>query len=167
MRFPIYTVGLCALASVATLAAWRLALACPFVAADFRCTGWLRDMIGVLSWWPLMAMLILPLLFVMLAWRLAKWARRADDRKEIMRFPVYAVGFFALCLLLNVVVGWVAEHHCSGSFGSYRCQGWATPFAELVLLWEMFYFVLLPVVGFAVLVRVGYWFFQWRKKAAC
>jgi hypothetical protein len=164
VRFPIYSVGIFLFFSVVTLAALLVAPACPIVEHDFRCTGWLSNYINYIYAWCEMSMLVMPLLFLMALWRLVKWKRNAGAAKEVMHFPVYSVGTFVLSVFMNMAVESIAEHYCTGSFGSYHCSGWASAVDGFVLLWQLYLVVLFPLVGLVALVRVLYWLIIRRKR---
>jgi xanthine/uracil/vitamin C permease (AzgA family) len=83
-----------------------------------------------------------------------------------MRFPRYSVGLFVAVLALHLVVMHLGEHHCVGSFGNFRCDGWAGLFAGFVLVWHMFIFAVIPgivLLAVVALVRLVQW--QIRRHA--
>jgi hypothetical protein len=83
-----------------------------------------------------------------------------------MQFPRYSVGLFVAVLALHLVVMHLGEHQCTGSFGSFRCDGWASPFAGFVLVWHMFIFAVIPAIvllAVVALVRLVQW--QIRRHA--
>jgi hypothetical protein len=83
-----------------------------------------------------------------------------------MRFPRYSVGLFVAALALHLVVMHLGEHHCTGSFGNFRCDGWASLFAGFVLLWHLFIFAVIPgivLLAVVALVRLVQW--QIRRHA--
>jgi hypothetical protein len=164
MRFPIYSLGIFLFFSGITLAAWLLMPACPIVEHDFRCTGWLANYINYIYAWCEMSMLVMPLLFLMALWRLMKWKRHAGGTQEVMHFPVYSIGIFVVSVVINMAVGITAEHNCTGSFGSYHCAGWVSAFDGFILLWQLYFLVLFPLVGLVALVRVLYWLITRRNR---
>lgn len=74
-----------------------------------------------------------------------------------MRFPRYSLGLLLLALTMNCVANVLAHDYCVGSYGDYHCNGWASPLALVVLLWESFAFMLVVPIALVATVRIVQW----------
>lgn len=81
MRFPYLSVGFFFLTLVATvLSAWLSSTSCAFGFGGFQCNGWVGSISELLFGWAMLAVVLIPLAFIVALWRLIRWQRRRKAR---------------------------------------------------------------------------------------
>ncbi|HEY0064452.1 MAG TPA: hypothetical protein VGC21_20210 [Telluria sp.] len=77
MRFPYISLGFFLLTLAATgLSAYLSSTSCAFGFGGFQCNGWVGQISGLLFGWSMLAVVVIPLSFIVALWRLIRWQRR-------------------------------------------------------------------------------------------
>jgi uncharacterized membrane protein len=82
MRFPYLSVGVFVLSvAAAVVASYVSSTSCAFGFGGFQCNGMAGEVAGLLFGWSVLAVVVIPLSFVVALWRVVRW-RRAQRKRE-------------------------------------------------------------------------------------
>ncbi|HEU4777815.1 MAG TPA: hypothetical protein VFS95_13405 [Telluria sp.] len=82
MRFPYLSVGVFVLSvAAAVVASYVSSTSCAFGFGGFQCNGMAGEVAGLLFGWSVLAVVVIPLSFVVALWRVVRW-RSAQRKRE-------------------------------------------------------------------------------------
>jgi len=82
MRFPTLSVSVFVLSIALTvISTWLSSTYCAFGFGGFQCNGAVGEIAGLLFAWSMLAVVLIPLSFMVAVWRIVRWRRGRPIKK--------------------------------------------------------------------------------------